>query len=592
MEIAIRDLGVIGDRRTCALISKQGEVVWYCPQRFDKPGVFSRLIDPTKGGLWNYDYEGKEFQERDYKKNSAVLTSRFSNLEVIDFMPLNDNHQGICRIFSEAPADIHHEIFPKPYYGLHLPEYSMNEDENSIAISRSLFFYASHPLSIVNGQIRFTIPKGEKGWAFLSTKTVTDELTLEKITTWKDETLLGWERIASQISYRGKYERKVRDSLRAIKLLTFQENGGIIAAATTSLPEVPGEHRNYDYRYVWLRDSAMITSALIRAEIKGEEEKKFLSFLCDAKYRNSQKILLPFYSLDKLVAQPEEELPLEGYQNSKPVRVGNDAMAQLQLDANANVLVAAKLIYQKFKQKDHWETVSSIADQLVERWKEKDHGIWEETVKEHFTSSKVIVAKSLEFISDFAEEKGQKERWLNTAQKIRKFIKNNCLTKDGAYATYPGSEQVDLTAALFPVWLFTEPDSPEMKKTIAILEKNHREGNLYRRTLACYDASKEGVFLAGCFWMAQYYIMINYLKKAEKIIDAALEFSNDLGFFAEEGDLKRKEMLGNFPQTFVHASFIGSILDLDHKRKELQKNIKKQWKKPEGILLRTPALLE
>ena len=570
MEVAIRDLGVIGDRRTCALVTLQGEVVWYCPHRFDKPSIFSRLIDPGKGGFWTFDFKGKSFKNRNYVDKSAVLVSRYRNLEVIDFMPFNNGYEGICKIFSKAPEDITHEVFPKPSYGLGLPEYEVIEEQNSISISRSLYLTASHPLKIENGKITFTVPKGEEGWAFLSNKPVKDNINRERIKTWKNETLQAWEEIASQIDYKGKYKEKVQDSLRAIQLLTFQENGGIIAAATTSLPEVPGEHRNYDYRYVWLRDSAMITGALIRAEIKGEEEKKFLSFLCDAKYRNSQKVLLPFYSLDKLVAQPEEELPLEGYQNSRPVRIGNNAMDQLQLDANANVLLAAKLIYERFEEKHHWETVCSIADQLVERWKEKDHGIWEETAKEHFTSSKVIVAKSLEFIADFAEKKEQKDRWLKTAQEIREFIKNNCLTKDGAFATYPGSEKVDVTAALYPVWLFTEADSPEMKKTISIIEDNHRDGELYRRTLECYDASKEGVFLAGCFWMAQYYIMLDDLEKTEKIIDAALKFSNDLGFFAEEGNVEREEMLGNFPQTFVHASFIGAILDLDKKRAELK----------------------
>ncbi len=569
MEITIRDLGIIGDRRTCAMITTQGEVVWYCPHRFDKPSIFSRLIDPAKGGFWKFSYDGKEFLDRDYQERSALLTSRYKNLEVIDFMPLNHGREGICRIFSKAPVDIKNEIFPKPFYGVGLPEYEINEEQNSISISRSFHLTASHPLTVVTGRIMFTIPKGEKGWAFLSTGDLKVDVQTTEVLKWKEATLLAWKKIASQVGYKGKYEKEVNNSLRALQLLTFQENGGIIAAATTSLPEVPGEHRNYDYRYVWLRDSAMITSALLRADSKGEEEKKFLSFLCDAKFRNSQKILLPFYSLDKLVAQPEEELPLAGYQASRPVRTGNNAMAQLQLDANANVLLAAKLIYERFPEKDHWETVSSIAEELVERWKEKDHGIWEETAKEHFTSSKAIVAKAMEFISEFTDEKEQKERWLNTAREIRQFINKNCLTKDGAYATYPGSEKVDITAALFPVWLFTEPDSPEMKKTISILEEKHRDGQLYRRTLSCYDASKEGVFLAGCFWMAQYYIMANDLEKAERIIDTALKFSNDLGFFSEEGNVEREEMLGNFPQSFVHASFIGAILDLNKKTEAL-----------------------
>lgn len=562
----IKEIGIIGDRRTCALLTKEGEFVWYCPGRFDKAAWFSSLVDPEKGGSWSYKYKGKKFTGRSYNKRSALLETNFKNLTVEDFMPLSKRGKGIIRIFSEAPEAIENDVFLKPAFGLGLPEYEIDQEKNQVIISRSLFLTASHTIAVEDGHVKFTIPKGETGWAFLSEQPFKEQISEELISSLKKETLDGWQKIASQIKYEGIYEKEINDSLRAIQLMTFQENGGIIAAGTTSLPEVPGGKRNYDYRYVWLRDCAMIVSALIRAESNGEEERKFMSFLCDAKHRNSQKILLPFYSLDKLVAQPEENLPLAGYQNSRPVRTGNNAMDQLQLDANANVLLVAKMIYGKTEKKEHWETVVAIADFLVERWKEKDHGIWEEEAKEHFTSSKVIVSKALEFIADFAETDEQKASWLDASKEIRKFVMENCLTKSGAFGLYPGSEKVDVTAALFPIWLFIEPDAPEMKKTIELLEKNHREGELYHRTLENFDASKEGVFLAGCFWMAQNYIMTENFEKAEKIIKAALKFSNDLGYFAEEGDIKSGEMLGNFPQTFVHASFIGAVIDLNKKQ--------------------------
>lgn len=566
-DISIRDLGLIGDRKTCAVITASGEFVWYCPKRFDRPAFFSKLIDPEKGGYWSFSLRNKKFLSRKYIERSAILVSKYEGLEVTDFMPMDTDFSGIARMFSEAPVLIKNDIFLKPFYGLGLPELELIG--NRIHISRSLVLSASHPLKVRNNHVIFTIPKGEKGWIFLSDLSSKEDISWELLQELKHHTLKKWQKISEQILYDGIYKNKVLDSIRAIQLLTYEENGGIIAAATTSLPEVPGGERNYDYRYVWLRDSAMITSALIRAESNGVEEQKFLSFLCDAKYRNSQKMLLPFYSLDKLVAQPETYLPLSGYLESQPVRIGNDAMDQLQLDANANVLLAAKLIYERFGKEYHWETVEGIADLLAERWMEDDHGIWEEHIKKPFTSSKVIVAKSLEFISDYAETETQKKRWQQAAKDIRKFVRENCLTSEGAYATYPGSNEVDITAALYPVWLYEDPDSPEMKKTIRILEKRHSKGNLYHRTLECFDASKEGVFLAGCFWMAQYYVMCNDLEKAENIIEAALKFNNDLGFFAEEGDVSSGEMLGNFPQTFVHASFIGVVIDLRAARKKL-----------------------
>ena len=561
----IRDLGVIGDRRTCALVTTEGNIVWYCPTRFDKPAFLSQLLDEEKGGYWKINFDQKAYQKRYYKDSSSVLTTCFSNHEVTDFMPMNSNFKGICRLFSAAPVDVQNEIFLKPFYGLGLPEYEEDKQQNIFIISRSLYFTASHPIHIKKGKLSFTIPEGEEGWAFLSEEPIEGPINKDILSEAKQQTLYEWEKLAEQVNYEGPYYQKVMDSFRAIQLLTYQENGGIIAAGTTSLPETIGDSRNYDYRYVWLRDSAMIMSALIRAQGAGEEEQKFLSFLCDTKYRNNQKLFLPFYSLDKLVVQPEEAIPLQGYKNSRPVRIGNDAMDQLQLDANANILIAAKMIYQKVGAKEHWETVSGVADYLVERWDEEDHGIWEEHIKKHFTSSKVVVAKGLEFISEYADNYAQKERWLDTAAKIRRFIRDNCMTADGAFASYAGSEHVDITAALFPEWTFVKPDESEMVKTAEQIERDLKEGELYHRRLELYDSKKEGVFLAGSLWMSQYYIMMNDLERAKKIINAALEFSNDLGFFAEEGHIKKGEMLGNFPQTFVHASFIGAVVDLKNK---------------------------
>lgn len=162
MSNTIRDLGIIGDRRTCALITKQGEVVWYCPRRFDKAAYFSSLIDPLKGGYWKFSFPGKKYITRNYEERSAVLTTEFSGMVVDDFMPLDKHHNGICRIFSAAPAAVENVIYLKPFYGLGLPEYSSVSGTNCISISRSLFLTASHPLWVSNGKARFTIPEGEK----------------------------------------------------------------------------------------------------------------------------------------------------------------------------------------------------------------------------------------------------------------------------------------------------------------------------------------------------------------------------------------------------------------------------------------------
>lgn len=561
----ISSLAVIGDRRSCALLTKEGTICWYCPEHFDKPAVLSSLLDSEKGGYWGFASKGMQFKNREYTGNSSILTTYYTCLggefSVTDFMPMESEIIGICRSFSKVPQDVEITLRVVSDYGQSIPSISQHDRYMLIEAYTSLYFISSRPVSIADNILSFTIPKGEDGWAVLSENKPDVRPIREQLDASVSNTLNIWEDIASQVKYEGVYKKQVYDSMRAIRLLTKEDNGGVIAAATTSLPEIAGGNRNYDYRYVWLRDAAMIVSALTRAGSNGKEERKFLSFICDAKHKNNQISLVPLYAVDESIAPKESFLHLKGYQNSRPVRIGNNAKDQLQLDANGNVLLAAKLIYDTFHVKDHWETIAEIADFLTDNWHKPDHGIWEEQVKKQFTSSKVIVAQGLHFIAEHATSPEQAHKWKDASLQIRKHIEENCITSEGVYAVYAGSEEVDITASLYPVWAYTEPDTEVMLKTIELLEKNYGEGNLYRRHLIEADSSKEGVFLAAAFWMAQYYITAGDLDKCKQIMDAAFRFSTDLGFFAEEGDVKRGEMLGNFPQTFVHASLIGTIVD-------------------------------
>lgn len=256
------------------------------------------------------------------------------------------------------------------------------------------------------------------------------------------------------------------------------------------------------------------------------------------------------------------ELGLIGDRHSAPVMMGNAAKDQLQLDAYGNVLLAAKLIYNRFDTREHWSLVEEIADFLTEHWPDPDYGIWEEQQQDQYTSGKVVVACGLKFIADATADPAQAKRWRGAAQDIRDYVAQHCLTSEGAYAVVAGSEDVDVAAALFPVWDYTEPDTPEMLTTIKLLERDYATGYLYRRHLRSFDSQQEGAFLASTFWVAQYWIMRQDLARAKAIIDTGLEFANDLGLFAEEADPTTGIMLGNFPQTFVHAAFMGAVLDL------------------------------
>ena len=565
MNYKIRNMGMIGNRQTGALIDLYGDICWYCPDQFDAPSFFASLLDDEKGGVWSLQIKENFNVKRRYIGNSNIIESTFQSgedsLTLTDWMPLRADFTGVCRLFSPSFLTVTNLIVPAPGYGMEGVKLKKLND-NTITVNDKYYLTFSHYSRIKGKHILFDIPPGEEAWAVLSG----EELGVEadkKLKRSLKRTLEAWDEIASSFSYTGPYQEDVYDSVRAIRQLTHEKSGGIIAALTTSLPEVPGGERNYDYRYVWLRDASMIVSALTRAGSKGDDEKHFLDFICSSRINIKDYSRTPFVTIHGEPAQPEQYLNFSGYLNSKPVRIGNNANEQLQLDAGSNILLAAKLIYENYNVRTHWDTVKEIASFLGNNWDKDDYGIWEEDIARQFTSSKVIMAVALEYIAAHSTIEEQKHFWLDTASKIRNFIQKECITSYGAYAVFAGSEEVDITSALFPEWGFCEPDTQEMIETIAELESSFCENNLVYRNLLMFDEKKEGSFLAGNFWMAQYWIMRDNYTKSKSYIDAALKYKNDLGLFSEEADPWSETLLGNFPQSFVHAAFIGAAVDFN-----------------------------
>jgi len=559
----IAELAVVSDRRTCALLDQQGTLCWYCPRQFDSAAVFAQLLDAEKGGFWAVEAAGQQFGHRAYLERSSILTTHFvgaaGGFALTDWMPLDAPFTGLCRQFSAAPVPVVNTIRLRPNYGLETTQTQLLADGYTAAFAEvGLWLRASHPLRQVGDCLQFIIPAGAEGWAVLTdTPGAAQMLDALQLGAAFEHTAQAWRTLAALLQYEGPYEQQVQDSIRAVQQLTFAETGGIVAAATTSLPEVLGGARNYDYRYVWMRDVSMIVGALTQLDEVGQVEQSFLNFIAKALRENEQPRLAPFYTVDKKLIKHLQKLDLAGYQRSRPVQIGNTAYDQLQLDADANVLVAAKLLYDRFGEKKEWATVVQIADFLTENWQRDDNGIWEEGKTKAYTSSKVFAARGLEFIAAYADTPAQAGRWQAAARAIRQFVQQNCLTTSGAYAVYPGSEEVDVTAVLFAHWTYCAPDSPEMLATIREIETHWCRENLYWRRLEEFDSHQEGAFLASTCWMAHYYAFAGQPARARAILEATLRYQNDLGFFAEEAGLSQGEqMLGNFPQTFVHSSFI------------------------------------
>ncbi|MEH3114432.1 glycoside hydrolase family 15 protein [Pedobacter terrae] len=557
----IRDLAIISDRRSCALLDKAGTINWYCPERFDTEAIFSKLLDNEQGGYWSVCAKNKKFLTRQFDGRSSVLHSYFSiggkGLTMTDFMPLDEDFKGICKLFTNAPSVIENKITIRPDYGLAAEDYTIISP-TCIRLDKSgLYLHTSHPVCVDKDIIRFEITAGETGWAYLGKANKVSEGDLQKLL---QTTLQKWKNLEMLVDYHGPYENQVRYSLRALQQMVYEPTGGIIAAATTSLPEVIGGERNYDYRYVWMRDAALITSSLTQIITNGELEEKFIAFVSGAMEKNGEDHISCFYAVNQTNVSPEiREIPLKGYLQSQPVQIGNSAADQFQLDAEGNILIACSIIYQKSGKVIYWDTVEKIADYICKNWERKDNGIWEEEQLQHYTSSKAFAARGLELIAPYQTDRDIANRWLKNAAMIREFISKHCLTATGAFAVYAGSEDVDLAAALYVPFGVYHVEDKNMLATIKELERNYCDEHLYRRHLLEFDSDKEGAFLAGSCWMAHYYAIAGDLQQCKKILDKVLVYSNDLGYFSEEADLTTGQLLGNFPQTFVHSSFICAV---------------------------------
>jgi GH15 family glucan-1,4-alpha-glucosidase len=555
---SISQLAVLSDQRTCAILDQDGTLNWYCPRRFDEAAVFSLLLDDQTGGFWAVDAPGKRFQQRAFVAGSSVLQTTFfvagGTLSLTDWLPLNGAFQGLVRTMAAAPVDVTFTLRLRPDYGQQADQATTVADSSAVFLHSGLWLYASHPLHWHEQDIAFTVPAGEAGWAFLSE--AEKQPTAASLQTSRLATEAAWQLLADAFQYEGLYEREVLNAVRAIQQVTYAETGGVLAAATIALPEVIGDERNYDYRYVWMRDLALITGALSTLDIAAKQEFRFLDFVAAALEENQQPCVTPLYRVDHSLVKDMQELKLGGYWGSQPVLIGNTASIQRQLDAEANVLIAAHMLYSKYGEQPHWATIAQIADYICRNWDKKDNGIWEEGVLHHYTSSKVFAAVGLELVADYNPDPAEAARWRHNAGLIREFVATKCLTKTGAYASYAGSEEVDISAVLFALWSYTEPDAPAMLATIRELEANYCREQLYWRRLEEYDSRKEGAFLAGSCWMAHYYAVAGDLPKSQAILDAVARFQNDLGYFSEEADVDKGLLLGNFAQSFVHSSFI------------------------------------
>ena len=581
----IEDYGLIGDTQTAALVSKDGSIDWLCFPRFDSGACFAALLGHPGHGRWRIT-PGDDVRTvtRRYRGPSLILETEFSTdggvVRVIDFMPIRGIEPDVVRIVEgiagEVPMQM--ELIVRFDYGSIVPWVRRVDGLwTATAGPDSLSLNTPVELKGVDFATRadFTVKSGDRV-PFVLTWTPSHESqqTLPDPFAALDDTLEWWEEWASHFNYDGPWKEQVLRSAITLKGLTFGPTGGIVAAATTSLPEKIGGVRNWDYRFCWLRDATFTLYSLINCGFL-TEAAAWRNWLLRAAAGDPAK-LQTMYGAAGERRLPEMTLGwLPGYEASLPVRIGNAAVNQFQLDVYGEVIDALHVARKAGLEPDlsAW-ALEKVILQFVERaWREPDEGIWEvRGPKRHFVHSKVLAwvafDRSIKSAEAFGLE-GPVDRWRQIRQEIHDDVCANGYSEAlGTFTQYYGSTDVDASLLQIPLLGFLPCTDPRVSGTIAAVERElYEDGFLHRyRTRGDGDVDGlppgEGAFLACSFWLADAYMLQGRHAEAHQLFERLLALTNDLGLLAEEVDVATGRHLGNFPQAFSHVSLINTARNL------------------------------
>ena len=584
----IEEYALIGDLHTAALVRRDGSIDWLCWPNFASAACFAALLGTEDNGFWQLSPTAKHHKiERRYQPHTLILETNYETkdgrVQVLDFMPLRGSHSHVVRLVNGLKGEVamRGTLSIRFCYGQAVPWVTRTERGiRAVAGPDAVEMQTTAPLRGEDLQTisDFTVHEGETVSFVLSYGQFGDYRE-RSIGYWIDtkkayeHTHEFWNNWTSKGSYKGPYAEMVERSLITLKALSFQPTGGIVAAPTTSLPENLGGVRNWDYRYCWLRDTTFTLLSLMNGGYY-DEALEWMRWLRRTIAGKPDQVQI-MYGIAGERMLPEWEIDsLPGYENSAPVRIGNAASVQLQLDTYGEVLDAFFWTFSAMKE-DHREEDFSLLSKLVEHletvWEQPDHGIWEVRGRpRHFTYSKVMAWVAFDRAIKIAEKGGFKaplSRWKKTREIIHEQICTKAFNKKlNGFAQYYGSDQLDASVLLLPMVGFLPPEDPRILGTVEAIEKHLMQDGLVRR----YDTSKtedglrgsEGKFLACSFWMVSNLKLIGREDDARRLFEHLLSLANDTGLLAEEYDTKRKRLVGNFPQAFSHIALLGAAFHL------------------------------
>ena len=581
----IEDYGLIGDTHTAALVSKSGSIDWLCLPRFDSPACFAALLGDERNGRWLITPAGPVTAvRRSYQGDSLILETEFRTpdgvVRLVDCMPPRQHEPDVARVVEgvKGRVPMRMELVIRFDYGSIVP-WVRRADGALHAIAGPDSVWLRTPVKVRGENLstvaEFTVAEGDRV-PFMLTWHASHMRSPRPIDPVRaiDETGAWWGEWASHITYRGAWRDAVIRSLLVLKALTYQPTGGIVAAPTTSLPEAIGGVRNWDYRYCWLRDATFTLDALLLAGCL-EEAKAWREWLLRAVAGQPRQMQI-LYGVAGERRISEQDLPwLSGYEGSGPVRTGNAAVNQFQLDVYGEVMDALHLARRTGISTDEtaWDFQLALMDFLESNWREPDEGLWEiRGPRRHFTHSKVMawvgVDRAVKAV-DVYHLKGPVERWRALRRELHDEICERGFDADrNSFVQFYGSDRLDASLLMIPLVGFLPATDPRMRGTVEAIQRELSSDGLILR----YDADSssdvdglppgEGAFLACSFWLADNLALMGRGGQAREQFERLLSLRNDLGLLAEEYDPALGRQLGNFPQAFSHVPLINTARHL------------------------------
>ncbi|MDR1489568.1 MAG: DUF5911 domain-containing protein [Desulfovibrio sp.] len=575
------DYGVIGNCRTAALVSKSGDIRWLCLPDFDSAAVFASILDAEKGGHFGFSLSGKHSCSQSYIAQTNILrTLLFSEngvAEVLDFMP----RYRVSDSDYHMPPEVYRLLRPlsgKPRLGVvyapalnYAKEAVRHEKRDGCVLSHSLcnannniYLYSSLDLDAVLEGREFTLDNDE--FLLLSYHQKLVDISLEYVNLELERTKVYWLNWSQRSVRHKKYREPISRSLLVLKLMTFEQTGAILAALTTSIPETIGGERNWDYRYCWLRDASMSMVTLLEMG-HPNDARRFLRFIRRI-LRSKQDSFQVMYGIRGERVLTEERLShLAGFENSRPVRVGNAAYAQKQNDSFGYLLDVMYNYYRFFGGspddiEELWEIVKKIISTVLEDWRNSDHSIWEfRSRKDHFVFSKVMCWVALDRGAKIAEFLGcGDERAIFAAE--AEAIRNEVFAKGWSeelqsFSQAYGSAEVDASLLLMEQYGFVSANDERYVKTVdRVKEKLFHKGLMYRYRNDDDFGRPESAFTICTFWFARALYVTGRKEEALAVFDDVLAHCNHVGLFSEDLDFETKGQLGNFPQAYSHLALI------------------------------------